>query len=113
MDNVKFYREEWQNTIFSDKNQFNVDVPDGNAHKWHHLCHDERINWTRTFGGSSVMTWACFSYLGRSGIVFLNGKQDSECYINTLETFLIPMYQTCHEEDWVFQQDNASFISQS
>ena len=53
------------------------------------------------------MIWSCFSYYGRSGIAFLDGKQDSECYINTLENFLLPMSQICHEEDWVFQQDNA------
>ena len=51
MDNVKLYREEWRNIIFSAEKKFNFDVPDGNAYYWHHLRPNERIISTKTFEG--------------------------------------------------------------
>ena len=108
IENVKFYLEEWQSIIFSDEKKFNLDGIDGNAYYWHSLRHDERMFSTRQHGGGSVMICACFFYFGRSSIAFLDGRQDSECYVRTMENYLLPMAHTCHDDTWIYQQDDAT-----
>lgn len=106
-DQVMFTPFEWRSVIFSDEKKFNLDGPDGNAYYWHDLRTDERIFSKRKHGGGSVMVWACFSFYGRSPIAFLDGRQDSNCYVSLMEDYMLPMAHTCHEADWIYQQDNA------
>ena len=106
-DNVTL-GDDWTRVIFSDEKKFNLDGPDGWQYYWHDLRQEEQIYSQRQNGGGSVMIWAAFSSAGRSQIAFLDGRQDSAAYINTLQRYLLPFANECHEEGSLFQQDNAS-----
>ena len=100
--------ETWRHIIFSDEKKFNLDGPDGFHYDWHDLNKEFQFYSKRAYGGGSVMIWAAFSSKGKTPIVFLNGRQSSINYINTLNEHLIPFGQSVDENNWIFQQDNAS-----
>ena len=95
--------ESWFKVFFSDEKKWNLDGPDGCQYYWHDLRKEESFFKSRQFGGGSVMTWAAFSATERTEIIFLEGRQDSEKYINMFEEHMEPMLRA----DSVFQQDNA------
>lgn len=54
------------------------------------------------------MVWAGFSSKGKTAIAFLNGKQNSAKYIDTLSEYLLPFAHFHYGTDFALQQDNAS-----
>jgi transposase len=61
-------------------------------------------------GGISVMFWGCFSKLGLGSLVALEGNQNADSYIETLDTYLIDELLAAEEElghKMTFMQDNA------
>lgn len=100
--------DKWQTVIFSDEKKFNLDGPDGFHQYWRDLRRESRRIWSRNFGGGSVMIWAAISFNGKSDIAFLSGRQKSEDYQSTLENFLVPFGDRCHDGEFIFMQDNAS-----
>lgn len=76
--------------IFSDKNKFSLDGPDGFSQYWHDLRTEPRYVSRRQQGGKSVMVWGVISYNGVSELVFITKKQDSKVYCNVLEEGMIP-----------------------
>jgi len=54
------------------------------------------------------MVWAGFSSSGKLDIAILEGKQDSKAYQTTLENHLLPEAKDIAEDNFIFQQDNAS-----
>lgn len=100
--------QKWRTVIFSDEKKFNLDGPDGFHHYWRDLRREPRRIWSRNFGGGSVMIWAAISFNGKSDIAFLSGRQKSEDYLSTLESFLVPFGDRCHGGEFIFMQDNAS-----
>jgi transposase len=99
--------EQWAKVIFSDEKKFNLDGPDGFQYYWCDLRKEEQIFSKRQNGGGSVMVWAAFSRHGKSDLVILNGRQRSENYINTLKNHLLPFVNRFHDENCIFQHDNA------
>ncbi|GBM96562.1 hypothetical protein AVEN_231639-1 [Araneus ventricosus] len=69
----------------------NLDRPDENIKYWHDLQKEHRSFFSRQSGGGPVMVWAAFSFNGQVGLVFLDGKQNSPKYIETLENPLMPI----------------------
>ena len=53
------------------------------------------------------MVWAGISVLGRTEIVFVRGKMNSESYQAILEQFLIPFLERWPRLELTFQQDDA------
>ena len=53
------------------------------------------------------MVWVAFSSHGKSDLVILHGRQRSKNYINTLKNHLLPFVNRFHEENCIFQHDNA------
>ena len=104
-----YWREEWKNVYFSDEKKWNLDGPDGFQYYWHDLRKEEEMAHSRQFGGGSVMTWAAFSFDCTTQIAFLNGRQDSRKYVQTLEEF----YRPLHGQATIFQQDNAPIHTSS
>ncbi|GBN47824.1 hypothetical protein AVEN_87041-1 [Araneus ventricosus] len=82
----------WQKfvKIVSDERKWNLDGPDGNIKYWHDLRKEPRSFFSRQNGGGSVMVWAAFSFNGQVGLAFLDGRQNSPKYIETLENHLMP-----------------------
>lgn len=113
-DRLKFAREHinrddiWVKTIFSDEKKFNLDGPDCFQYYWHDIRKEEETYKTRQSGGGSVMVWGAFCRSGKSRLAVLEGNQDSVAYCNTLRHYLLPFARDRFEEDYIFQQDNAS-----
>lgn len=53
------------------------------------------------------MVWAGFSCLGKTKLVFCDGKQKSMNYIDTLKEGLLPFIQVHKKKKLKLQQDNA------
>ncbi|KAG2827187.1 hypothetical protein PC113_g9443 [Phytophthora cactorum] len=98
----------WDSIIFSDEKKWNLDVPDGFQNYWRDLRRPPRRTKRRQARGSSVMVWAAFSARGKSELVVLPGKQNSDGYVYTLSEFLLSFAHANYGTDFTFQQDNAS-----
>lgn len=85
-----------------------MDGPDGNRDYWRDIRREPAIFSKRPMGGGGVMVWAGVSKLGRTSIVFVRGKMNSEGYQNILENFLLPFLDRWPHLEHIFQQDNAS-----
>jgi transposase len=101
----------WNLCVFSDEKKFNLDGPDGFQFYWHDLRFEKELFSKRQSGGGSVMVWGAFCAQGKSELVFLEGKQDSQAYIWTLSEHLLPFIDLKYGRDCIFQQDNASIHS--
>ncbi|KAF0712956.1 hypothetical protein AaE_011906 [Aphanomyces astaci] len=54
------------------------------------------------------MIWTGFSSKGLTDVAFLQGRQDSYAYCDTVADYLLPFVHATHADGFVFQQDNAS-----
>ncbi|KAF0747310.1 hypothetical protein AaE_007770 [Aphanomyces astaci] len=98
----------WTMVICSDEIKFNLDGPDGLQHYWRDLRHEHETYLSRKFGGKSVMVWGAFSSAGLSELAFLEGNQNADKYIWTLQDYLFPFAHDAYSDDILFQQDTAS-----
>ena len=53
------------------------------------------------------MVWACFNYYGKSDLVFIDTRINSERYIEVLENNFNPFVLNFGGQNPIFQQDNA------
>ena len=89
------------------RKKFNLDGPDGWRSYWHDIRKEPREFFSRQMGGGSCMVWAGFSWNGKTDIAFMNGKQNTQKYLEILESNLIPSKDRLGGENFIFQQDNA------
>ena len=54
-----------------------------------------------------MMVWAAISSRGSSELVFLEGKQNSIKYVETLDQYLFPLCDKFGYDTVIFQHDNA------
>lgn len=105
--------EYWERVIFSDEKKFNLDGPDGYRYYWHDLRKDPELCTKRVSGGGSVYIWAAFNKYGKSKLVFLQGRQESNKYIErlrqNLSPFITQVQPNLPNKKLVFQQDNCSY----
>ncbi len=101
----------WKNIVFSDEKKFNLDGPDGNSYYYHDKRKPEKMHDKRHTGGGGVMVWGAIGWRGKSEIAFLEGNQDSEKYVNTLDEYLLPCGARIGGRNWIFMQDNAPIHS--
>ncbi|CAK9806319.1 Transposable element Tc3 transposase [Anthophora plagiata] len=107
--NHMHWTDEWKRVIFSDEKKFNLDGPDGYSSYWHDLRQKNDPKLSRNFHGGSVMIWGAFSSYGKLKLCFINGKINSERYVDMLDGALIPFLEdTVGEREFIFQQDNAA-----
>lgn len=97
----KHLRRSWNHVIFSDESTFQLFT-----------------NKTKLWGKKrqikgipkhppSIMIWGAISSKGLSKLVFINGKVNSEKYIDILKEALVNDFDKYYPRGWVFQQDNA------
>ncbi|GBN02738.1 hypothetical protein AVEN_50972-1 [Araneus ventricosus] len=84
------YGDKWMALLFSDGKKWNLDGPDGNVKYCHDLRREPRKFFSSQSGGGSVMVWAAFGFNGQVSLAFLDGRQNSPKYIETLENHLMP-----------------------
>lgn len=106
-DSIK-NRLDFEKIVFSDEKKFNLDGPDGFAYYWHDLRKEKQFFSKRQSGGGSVMVWGGFGYGGKTELVFLEGRVDSEQYVDVLKNHLLRAGKKICGKNWIFQQDNAS-----
>lgn len=99
---------EWTNIVFSDEKKFNLDGPDGCSYYWHDLRKEKKFNFSRNFGGGTLMLWAGFSMYGKTPLVKISTRMNSRNYIEMLNDVLIPFSDDFMDGDFMYQQDNAS-----
>ncbi|GMF44253.1 unnamed protein product [Phytophthora fragariaefolia] len=87
----------WRRVIFSGEKKFNLDGPDGYQDYWHDVRADTELYAKRVSGGGSVMVSAGMSANGKTDIMFLEGRQDSACYTQTLDNYLAPFIENLRE----------------
>ena len=106
--NYMSFGDNWRKVIFSDEKKFNLDGPDGFKYYWHDIRTAPQYYSKRAFGGGSLMVLATIGWAGRSELVFINGRMNSQDYKNMLEKYLVPFSGRICGEGWLFQQDNCS-----
>jgi transposase len=99
---------DWNKIIWSDEKKFNMDGPDGLQYYWRDLRFDHETYMSRKFGGKSVMVWGAFSTSGVCELAFLEGNQNADKYIWTLQDYLFPFAHPLYGNEILFQQDGAS-----
>nr|CCA18860.1 GK10162 putative [Albugo laibachii Nc14] len=98
----------WVSIIFSDAKKWNLDGTNGFQHYWRDLHLPARQTKRSQAGGGLFMVWGAFSALGKSNLVVLVARQNSEDYIHTVSENLLPFVHLNHGTDFTYQQDNAS-----
>ncbi|GBM55076.1 Transposable element Tc3 transposase [Araneus ventricosus] len=53
------------------------------------------------------MVWAAFGFKDIVGLPFLDGRQNSPKYIETLENHLMPFAENIGGRNWKYQHDNT------
>ncbi|GBO37500.1 Transposable element Tc3 transposase [Araneus ventricosus] len=101
------YGDKWMTVLFSDEKKWNLDGREGNIKYWHDLRKEPRCFSSRQSGGGSVMVWVAFCFKGQVGLAFLDGRQNSPKYIETLENHLMPFAENIGGRNWEYQHDNA------
>ena len=95
------------NVGFSDEKKFNSYGPDGSHCSWHDFRKEEQPFSKRPFGEGSLMIWGAFSAAGKAEIVVMQGRQNSQRYIEVLEKSFLPFLSLTHYNA-TFQQDHAA-----
>ena len=85
-----------------------MDCPDGNQFYWHDLRKEPQYYSKRVAGGGSVMVWTAFGYRGKTELIFVEGRQNSNSYIELLQNHLVPNGVLIGGPSWIFQQDTSS-----
>ncbi|GMG18277.1 unnamed protein product [Phytophthora fragariaefolia] len=98
----------WDSIIFLDEKKWNLDGPDGFQYYWRDLRKPPRQTKRRQAGGGSVMVWVAFSLRGKSPLVVLTGRQNSDDYVYTVSEYLLPFAHLNYGVDYIYQQGNAS-----
>jgi len=66
------------------------------------------VEGTYKFGGGSVMIWGCMTWEGVGYATKIDGRMDSDLYLQILEDELLNtlQYHGLNPSDIIFQQDN-------
>ncbi|MEZ0498438.1 transposase, partial [Sphingomonas sp. IW22] len=100
--------QQWRKVIFSDESSFEIQL----AHPRFVRCGSEPLSALhmvqRVKQPMKVMIWGCMSYHGFGRIHVVDGSMNTHKYIDVLNTCLIPQADQWYNEEWIFQQDNAT-----
>jgi len=105
--------DDWKRVIWSDESRFTLFQSDKKIHVWRLPNERYQVNClvpTIKHGGGGIMMWGCFSWYGLGPLVRIDGRINSERYINEILGYhVIPFLEEFEEKngDYFFQQDNA------
>ncbi|GBM86486.1 hypothetical protein AVEN_241129-1 [Araneus ventricosus] len=94
------YGDKWMAVLLGDEKKLNLDGSDGDIKYWHDLRKETRSVFKGQSVGGSVMVGAAFGLNGEVGLAFLNGRQNSPKYIETLENHLMPFAKNIRGLNW-------------
>ncbi len=100
--------------VWSDEFRFTMFQNDGKIRVWRLVEKKYNVNClvlTMKHGGEGIMMWGCFLWFGLGPLVRIDGRINSERYIEEiLGYYVIPFLENFEEEngEYLFQQDNAS-----
>lgn len=103
----------WKKVVWSDESRFTLFRNDGKIHVWRLPKEKYDINClvpTVKHGGGGVMMWGCFSWYGLGPLTRIDGRINSNRYIEEIIGYhLVPFVEEFEEEngEYLFQQDNA------
>lgn len=101
----------WKNVIWSDESRFTLFKTDGPGRVWRTpgtRYNIENISPTIKHGGGGIMVWGCFSGKGLGPLIKVEGKMNSQDYIQILELQLLPLlHKDFNNRGYLFQDDNA------
>ncbi|GBC22304.1 IS630 family transposase [Rhizophagus irregularis DAOM 181602=DAOM 197198] len=104
---------DWKKIVWSDESRFTMFQNDGKIRVWRLQKEKYDINYlvpTMKHGGGGVMMWGCFTWFGLGPLVRIDGRVNSQRYIEEILGYhVIPFLERFEEEngDYLFQQDNA------
>jgi hypothetical protein len=101
------WSEEWKNVIFSNKKSLILMgqmtfIIIGRILKRKNLFFFKCVQ-----GGGSVMIWGAFSSKGKSQLKFFDDTLTDLKYTSLLRTHLLPYKNFFHQDQYIFQHDNA------
>lgn len=105
--------DDWKKVVWSDESRFTMFQNDGKIRVWRLTEEKYDVNClvpTVKHGGGGVMMWGCFSWFGLGPLVRIDGRINSQRYIEEILGYhVIPFLESFEEEngDYLFQQDNA------
>lgn len=104
---------DWKKIVWSDESRFTLFQNDGKIHVWRLPKEKYDVDClapTVKHGGGGVMMWGCFSWYGMGPLVRIDGRINSQRYIEEILGYhVIPFLEIFEEEngEYFFQQDNA------
>ncbi|GBC31699.2 IS630 family transposase [Rhizophagus irregularis DAOM 181602=DAOM 197198] len=104
---------DWKKVVWSDESRFTLFQNDGKIRVWRLQEEKYNINClvpTMKHGGGGIMMWGCFSWYGLGPLVRIDGRINSERYIEDILGYhVVPFLEEFEEEngEYFFQQDNA------
>lgn len=110
-ENHVSWTTQWDDVVFSDEKKFNLDGSDGYSYYFHDLRKDEQHLLSRQHVGGSVMIWSAITSNGPLELVVLNGRQNSNHYLQLLKDQKPKMSDKLQQQPFIFQQDNASIYT--
>jgi len=103
--------DDWKRVVWSDETKINRMGSDGRKWVWKRPgegLSDRLVEGTYKFGGGSVMIWGCMTWEGVGYATKIDGRMDSDLYLQILEDELLNtlQYHGLNPSNIIFQQDN-------
>ena len=105
--------EDWKKVVWSDESRFTLFQNDGRIRVWRLPNERYKVDCvvpTVKHGGGGVMVWACFTWNELGPLIRLEGKINSQRYIEeVLQNATIPFIKSLRPKKavYIFQHDNA------
>ena len=93
-------------TIFSDEKCFSLDGP--SDWRTYQQAGNENIHQKRQNQGGKLMVWLMALPNGLLSFRFINGKFNSQYYVNLMKEMVIPIMKLNFKNEFWFQEDNCS-----
>lgn len=109
-DNVLKPESFWYKILWTDESMIRMKYNGGQMYVWRKS--NEALSFkctkpTLKSGDKGLMVWGCISAFGVGKIVVLEGKTDSQVYLNLMKNVIVPEGKRLIGEDFILQQDNA------